>query len=110
MIIAMFAIVFAVTCLFAILHVFDKNELVWSILSAMGWVCLAGLSWNIEYVFGYETGGVVSFEVYEYSGGLFLLWFFFGIAIVFVILAYQRMMNINKQIARENAQRALEGG
>lgn len=97
MLIIMFAIIFAVTCLFAVLHVLDKDELVWSLLSALGWVCLAGLSWDLEYVFAYENAGVVTFEVYTYSGGVFLMWFFFGIAIVFTILAYQRAMIINRK-------------
>jgi hypothetical protein len=97
MIIAVFAIIFAATALFAILHVFDKDELVWSLLASLGWVCLAGLSWNIEYVFGYESAGVVAFEVYEYSGGVFLMWFFFAIAVVFAILSYQRAMSINRK-------------
>lgn len=102
MIVTMHVMIFAVTCILSILYVVDKKELVWPILAALGWLVLSGLSWSIEYVFAYENAGEVVFEVYEYSGGVFLMWFFFALAIVFAILSYQRAMDIQKEVAVEH--------
>ncbi len=94
MIVFVVGLIFVVTLVFSILYVFDKRELAWPLMAALGWTVLGGLSWNIEYIFAYETAGVVTFAVYDYSGGVFLMWFFFGIAILFAILTYQRAMQI----------------
>jgi len=100
-----FVVILACGLVFSILHVFDKKELVWSILAAMTWTVLAALSWSVEYVFAYESGGEVTYSLYQAEGGIWLMWFFFAIAVVYCILAYQRAMNIQRQAMMENETR-----
>ncbi len=102
MISLMIFVILATSLIFSIVHIFDKKELVWSLLAAMGWTVLAGLSWSIEYVFAYESGGEVFYQLYQAEGGIYTMWFFFGIAIVYAILAYQRAMYIQQEAAKVN--------
>lgn len=102
MLVDMYAIIFVITLVFSILYVIDRRELVWPIFAAIGWLILAATSWNLEYVFAYESGGVATFVLYQPPGVVWLMWFFFGIGILFVILSYQRAMDIQKTAAVGN--------
>ncbi len=96
----MIVLIFATSVFFSILHVVDKDELIWSILAATGWLVLAAVSWSVEQVFARDTGSELAFQIHEYTGSVWLMWFFFAIAIVFVILAYQRAMYLYNKYSR----------
>ena len=81
---SLFFIVFGFSGLVTVLTALDKEEIAWPVLAFVAWlICAVGVS-NIE----------SSPSVFLYSGGPLMMLFFGGIAVVFIVIFFNRVLDV----------------
>jgi len=97
----MFFALFSVAVLVTIFTVVDREEIAWPILAFISWIAVAGASATTEsvHVLITSTDNVVE-HVTSHANGVFPIIFFFGLAVVYIALFFNRFFEMRKMAVK----------
>ena len=83
---SIFLTVVALGIVLTILSALDRDEIVWPILTFITWIVCAVTASDIEKPYAFIDAGVVVNGTIHYSAGTFMMYFFLGLAVVFIAI------------------------
>ena len=89
---SLFFALFGLAVFVCALTALDKEEIAWPILSFPIWIVLAVCVGSIEKASSFmQTDNTIVDHIAQYTGGTFLTILFLGMALVFVMIMYNRV-------------------
>lgn len=97
---SLFFSVLGIAFLLTILTAFDRDEIAWPILAIPTWLICAVTVGNLERPYAFIlSDNSVREHLLSYQGGAFMMYFFLGLAIVFIIIFFNRVSEVYKEAA-----------
>ena len=94
-----FLTVFSVAVLMTLLTAFDREEIAWPILGFVLWLATAGASATTESVHVMlDSADNVVEHVVTHPNGPFPIMLFFGLAVVFIALFFNRLFEVRRTV------------
>ena len=96
---SIFLVFFGFSMFMAALTAWDRNEIVWPIISFIVWIALAISVTSIELPYAFlASDNTVVTHVVSYGNAAPLAFLFIGIAFVFVIITWFRVSQMYKKV------------
>lgn len=91
----LFLTLFGFAIFLCTLVVYDREEFAWPVLSFVVWIVLAICVNSIETQYAFlNSDNTIITSTSEYAGGAFVMWFFLGIALVFMMILINRVLAV----------------
>jgi carbon starvation protein CstA len=97
---SLFFSVLGIAVLMTVLAAFDRDEIAWPVLAIPSWLICAVTVSNIDtrHVFLDNMNRIVEHTT-TYRGGAHMMYFFFAFALVFIILFFNRVLEMYRETA-----------